>query len=332
MTNHVDRRLGTSPAQLVQHRLDGLLLARARPAGTELPEQTPPSGQPEEVGRQREQQRQEGDGAGNPGGGILGNTERPGDPVGDEEAGEDMDQLEREAEEVERQRDHRVLLASCGRDLFIQSQRCDRNARRSALGDDEALPHLELTDLVGVDPEGVLLAQAAQPGRSVLGRDLDGPLDARPGAGSSCETFGVGALVADEPGRGVEDPVGSDAEAGVGLAGDDHRRSEASDSLEEVGGVGVHRQRRELVHDQQHPPVDRLAACHVVGEVLDQEPAEAGGLLLEGETVEQHVGGVGVLERPALRRASLRAPRRSSGTGRRRPAPPCPGLVPAGGR
>ena len=111
MTNHVDRGLGTSPAQLVEHGLDGLLLTRARPAGTELPEQTPPSGQAEEVGGQREHQRQEGDDAGDPCGGILGSAERSGDPVADEEPGEDVDQLEREAEEVERQRDHRVLLA-----------------------------------------------------------------------------------------------------------------------------------------------------------------------------------------------------------------------------
>ena len=50
------RCLGTSPVELVQHWLDGLLLALTRLAGTEFPEQAPPSRQTEDVGRQRERQ------------------------------------------------------------------------------------------------------------------------------------------------------------------------------------------------------------------------------------------------------------------------------------
>jgi|GEM_PF-4314021 len=41
------------------------------------------------------------------------------------------------------------------------------------------------------------------------GRDLDRPFDARPGAGSACQPFRIGALVTDEPGGRVEDPVGT---------------------------------------------------------------------------------------------------------------------------
>ena len=54
--------------------------------------------------------------------------------------------------------------------------------------------------------------------------------------------------------------------------------------------------RRELVHDQQHPLRARFAADGPLGELLDQEAGEVAGLVLEPQPVEQEVGAVDLVE------------------------------------
>ena len=89
---------------------------------------------------------------------------------------------------------------------------------------------------------------------------------------------------------------GAGSEPGEALRRDHDGRPEGPEALEEVGGVGGGLQGGELVNDEQHCLACGLAGRGVVGEVLQEEAPQAGGLLLEGQALKEEVGGVDVVE------------------------------------
>ncbi len=97
---------------------------------------------------------------------------------------------------------------------------------------------------------------------------------------------------ADDP-RGRLGPAHPLGELGAEDGGD----AEAAHPLDHVDEAlpGL-RDRRELVHDQEHPLAARLAPDRPLGELVNQEAGEVAGLLLEPQPVEQEVGSVELVE------------------------------------
>ena len=132
---------------------------------------------------------------------------------------------------------------------------------------------------------GALAGDAVAAVRACPGVDLDRVGHAPHGARPGDEGLGVGGGVQDERAAGVEDAVGTGTQPGVALRGDHDGRPEGAEALEEVGGVGGGLQGGELVDDEQHRLVWGLAGRGVVGEVLQEEAPQPGGLLLEGQAL-----------------------------------------------
>jgi hypothetical protein len=106
--------------------------------------------------------------------------------------------------------------------------------------------------------------------------------------------------VGDEGAGGVEEPCSLTfvvVEAFDGLGGEDDAGVEGAEPFEEGGGVSE-AEGGELVDQEQRLAVGWLSAGAVVGEVFEEVAGEAGGVVAEGEPVEEEVGGAGVFESP----------------------------------
>ena len=178
----------------------------------------------------------------------------------------------------------------------------DADGRGLAGADGEADADREAADVVGVDLVGVLQARAAEAGGAAL-VVLDAGFHHQAGAGDGDQVLGLGDLVQQDRVRRADDPR---RDLGAAHALDDLRARgsprprnplRALDHVDQAG-AGL-RDRAELVDDQQHALVARLALHGVLGEVLDQEAREPGSLVLEPQAVEEQVAGGGVFERPA---------------------------------
>ena len=127
-------------------------------------------------------------------------------------------------------------------------------------------------------------------------------------SGPAGDELGVGQAVGDDGGGGAEEAgpfAGVVVEAFDGLGGDDHADPEAAEPFEQRGGVRDP-QGGELVDDQQRSAAGRLSGGGVVLEVLEEVAGQAGGVVAEGDAVEEEVGGLGVFEGPAGRRGVRR--------------------------
>src|SRR5581483_8441564 len=141
--------------------------------------------------------------------------------------------------------------------------------------------------------------QAAGPGGDGA-VELVGAFGPSGGAGPGDDGVGAGHPVGDHGGGGGQQaggPAGAVGEAFGGRGGDDEPRREGAEPVDEGGGVGE-AEGGELVHQQQRFALGGFAGGGVVGEVLDQEPGQAGGVVAEGHAVEEEIGGPGVLVGP----------------------------------
>ncbi len=97
--------------------------------------------------------------------------------------------------------------------------------------------------------------------------------------------------------------AGSSWRPSDGLGGQDNDGVEAAEPFEEGGGV-AEAEGGELVDQQQGFLPGRLPCRAVVDEVLEEVAGEAGGVVAEGQAVEEEVGGAGVLEGPLPHQAA----------------------------
>lgn len=157
----------------------------------------------------------------------------------------------------------------------------------------------EVAEVVGVDAVGLLDAQRPQAGGADL-VELMGPFGPLHRSGPGGDGFGVGEAVGDDGGRGAEEPfpfAGVVVEPFDALGGDDHAAVEAAEPFEQRGGV-ARPQRGELVDDEERFAVRSFSSGGVVLEVLEEVAGETGGVVAEGDAVEEDVAGPGVLEGP----------------------------------